>query len=174
MPARDAKIFLLEIEFKTQGKLTSKDHSSMKHGALDFSKGVIVHAFEHSVESQFDHGSGQARGRRSHKPFKFIREVDSASPQFWQALCTNEAYKTAKLSAVRPGGDGKLALFHSFTLENGLCVLYRQFHGMLEGSGEKSQIHTDELEEIQLTYDKITFSVDKHSKSATDSWSAQT
>ena len=171
MPAKDPKVFQLLIKFKTQGDAIGD--SVAKHGALDFSKGMMCHAFTYSVSSQFDAGSAQLVGRRVHTPITIVREVDAASPILWSALCSNETFTTAKLSFVRPDNAGKLALYHSILLENGAIVRYRTFHGILPGSGEGiEQHHTNELEEFDLVFQKITYSNDAKSKSGIDNWQA--
>lgn len=172
MGIKDVKQFLLEIDFQTQGKVVGD--STAKHGTLDFSKGLMCHAFEYGVDSQYDEGNGQYTGRRRHKPIRIVREVDQASPLIFQALTHNEIFKTAKLSFVRPDNAGKLVAYHSIALEKGGVVRYRTWHGILEEvQGEVTQHHTNELESFDLTFTKITYSNDLKSKSSIDDWMTQ-
>ena len=173
MGAKDVKVFLLEMKLKTQGVVVGD--SVAKIGTLDMSKGMMCHAFQYEVKSQFDAGSGNLVGRRVHTPITIVREVDKASPLLWSALCSNETYVTAKMSFVRPDNAGKLALYHSLTLETGAIVRYHTFHGILPNSNESSvdQIHTNELEEFDLVFNKITYSNDLNSKTGMDTWNAQ-
>jgi len=171
MAGKDPKVFLLEMKLKTQGLVVGD--SVAKHGALDFSKGVMCHAFTYEVQSQFDAGSAALVGRRVHKPITIVREVDKGSPLFWSALCSNETFLTAKLSFVRPDNAGKLALYHSILLEVGAIVRYHTFHGILPGTGQDiDQVHTNELEEFDCVFQKITYSNDANSKSGIDNWAA--
>lgn len=169
MSGKDPKVFLLTMKLKTQGDVIGD--SVAKHGALDFSKGMMCHAFQYEVTSQYDAGSAQLVGRRVHKPITIVREVDKASPLLFAALCTNETYTLAKMSFVRPDNAGKLALYNSITLELGAVVRYRTFHGILPGSGESiEQVHTNELEEFDIVFQKVTYSNDLYSKTAIDNW----
>ncbi|MGD0530602.1 MAG: type VI secretion system tube protein TssD [Polyangiaceae bacterium] len=173
MAAKDVKQFLLTIQFKTQGKITGD--ATAKQGPLDMTTGLQCHAFEYLVESQFDAGSGMLTGRRKHSALRIVREVDSASPLLWQALCTNENLVAATLSFARPDGTGKLALHTTIALTGGAIVKYRTWHGILPGSGDElEQLHTNELEEFDLVFQKLTYSNTIKSKSAQDDWNAMT
>jgi type VI secretion system secreted protein Hcp len=169
MPGKDPKVFLLTMKLKTQGDVIGD--SAAKHGALDFSKGMMCHAYSYEVASQYDAGSAQLVGRRVHKCVTVIREVDAASPLLFAALCSNETFTQAKLSFVRPDNAGKLALYNSILLETGAVVRYRTYHGIGSGGNEGiDQVHTNELEEFDMVFQKITYSNDLKSKSAIDNW----
>jgi type VI secretion system secreted protein Hcp len=173
MGAKDVKQFLLELQLKTQGKITGD--AIAVQGPLDMKKGLQCHAFEYSVASQFDAGSGQLVGRRMHSAVRIVREVDSASPLLWQGLCTNEGIVSATLSFARPDGTGKLALHTTIALTGGAIVKYRTWHGILPGSGDElEQLGTNELEEFDMVFTKLTYSNAIKSKSAQDDWSAMT
>jgi type VI secretion system secreted protein Hcp len=173
MAAKDVKQFLLELKLKTQGVITG-DQIAVQ-GPLDMKKGLQCHAFEYAVASQFDAGSGQLVGRRLHTPIRIVREVDSASPLIWQALCTNEQIVTATLSFARPSGTGALALHTTIQITGGAIVKYRTWHGILPGGGETlEQVHTNELEEFEMVFTKLTYSNAIKSKSAQDDWTAMT
>jgi len=90
-----ASKFLLTMRLSTQGVV--KGSSKKKEGDLDYSDGVECHGFEYGVETPADLGSGQPIGRRRHNPIVIRREVDSASPKFFQALVSNETFQSAKL-----------------------------------------------------------------------------
>jgi type VI secretion system secreted protein Hcp len=142
MPKTDVKVFLLELELKTQGKITSS--STKKQGGTGFSTGLLCHGFKYQVAQQFDAGSGQLTGRRVHTPITIVREVDNASPLLWSALCTNEGFKTATLSFARPSADGNFAVAHTILLTNGAIVGIRPA-GIQDGK---------KCEELTLTYEE--------------------
>jgi len=110
-----------------------------------------------------------------HSAVRIVREVDSASPLLWQALTTNEGIVTATLSMARPDGTGKLALHTTIALTGGAIVKYRTWHGILPGSGDElEQLGTNELEEFDMVFTKLTYSNAIKSKSAQDDWTAMT
>jgi type VI secretion system secreted protein Hcp len=142
MPLNDPKVFLLEMQLKTQGKVTGD--STKKQGGTGFSAGLRCHAFNYQVAQQFDAGSGQLTGRRTHTPITIVREVDKASPLLWSALCTNEGFKTATLSFARPSADGNFAVAHTIVLTDGAIVSIRPA-GIQDGK---------KCEELTLTYEE--------------------
>jgi len=143
MPKTDDKVFLLELELETQGKIRSS--STKKPGGSSSSTGLVCHGWNYGVVPQFDAGSGQLVGRRKHNPITIVREVDSASPLLWSALCSNEGFKTATLSYARPDASGKLSLYHTIELTNGAIASIRP-----------AGIHNGKKgEELTLTYEEM-------------------
>jgi type VI secretion system secreted protein Hcp len=50
---------------------------------------VVLSAF-HSIVVPRDPRTGQPYGKRHHKPFTIVKELDRATPHLHQAMCTNE------------------------------------------------------------------------------------
>jgi type VI secretion system secreted protein Hcp len=137
--------FLLELEFKTQGKITGS--STKSKGSLDTSDGIECHSFNYAVLSQRDAASGLPSGKRTHKPIVIVREVDEASPLLWQALCTNEAFQTAHLSFAKPSGGGKETIHQTITLTNGTISKIEYAPPLL---GKKRQAITFSYQELAV------------------------
>jgi type VI secretion system secreted protein Hcp len=114
------KTFLMTMTLSKQGKIRG---SSIKtEGGLDYSKGLECHAFNYDVTAQFNSSSGQPTGKRQHQPVKITREVDSASPLLWSALCSNESFTTATLSFARPTTKGNSFKPPKIELRNGFIT----------------------------------------------------
>ena len=139
-----AQQFLLTMNLKTQGAI--KGSSGKKQGSLDFSKGMECHAFSYEVKSQFDAGSGQLTGRRQHNPVTIVKEVDKASPLLWQALCSNEGFRTVKLQFYKPTPRGTSAVTCTIELTNGVISEIKRAR---DASGKPS-------EHVSLTFEKMT------------------
>jgi type VI secretion system Hcp family effector len=106
---------------------------------LDFNVApTSIAGLAHSM-TQYDQGSAQLTGRRQHQPITIVREVDSASPLLWSALCSNEAFKTATLSFARPNPTGKLTLYDTVELTNALIVEYKH-----NGQGDEVTLAFDD------------------------------
>jgi type VI secretion system Hcp family effector len=133
--------FLLTMQLTTQG--TVKGSSKKKEGDLDYSDGMECHGFSYGVTSQFDLNTGKPVGRRKHNPLVIRREVDAASPKLLQALCTNEGFKTAKLSFNSIGPDGKPVLARNIELTNGSIINVKH---VTDSSGKRCQ-------EVTLAFD---------------------
>jgi type VI secretion system secreted protein Hcp len=159
--------FLITMKLTTQGDV--KGSSVKKEGDLDYSTGMEAHGFNYEVITQIDPATGQPVGRRRHNPITIRREVDAASPKFLQALVTNEVFKTVKLSFNRIGPDGKPVIAHTIELTNGTISAYKAYHGDVEGTSREQYV-TNELEELQLTFQKITYTWTKGGITCTDDW----
>jgi type VI secretion system secreted protein Hcp len=116
--------FLLTMTGTKQGKI--KGSSTKKEGDLDYSQGMECHGFNYNVMAPHGSQSGVASGRRRHQPVTITKEVDSASPKLWQALCSNETFKSARLQFAKPGSGGKSLPFRTIELINGAIVDIRQ------------------------------------------------
>jgi type VI secretion system secreted protein Hcp len=161
--------FLMTMTLTTQGAVIGS--SIKKEGDLDYSKGMECHGFNYEVVTQIDPNTGQPVGRRRHNPITIRREVDAASPKLLQALVTNEVYKTAKLSFNRIGPDGKPVVAHTVELTNGTISAYKTYHGEVEGTSREQYV-TNELEEVQFTFQKIVYTWTKGGITASDDWLA--
>ncbi|HEY8088424.1 MAG TPA: type VI secretion system tube protein TssD [Polyangiaceae bacterium] len=151
---------------KTQGDLIGG--SKKKEGDLDFSKGMECHGFEQKVEAQTDPNSGLTVGRRRHHPLVIRKEVDAASPLLFNALCTNEILPTCKFSFNKADQAGKQKVYYTIELVNAVVSSYRNFHAQDVTSREKYD--TNEQEEVELTFQKITVTWVDGGKTAVDDW----
>jgi type VI secretion system Hcp family effector len=107
--------------------------------------------------------------KRQHSPITIVREVDSASPLLWQGLCTNEALRALDISLVqRPSSGSGEVVVERITLTNAvISKVHRYTPSLSEDSVERN---TDELEEIQLVFQKIAYTNVEGSTSASDDW----
>jgi type VI secretion system secreted protein Hcp len=121
------------------------------------------------VKSQLDAGSGSLTGKRQHSPITIVREVDSASPLLWQGLCTNETLRAVDISLVkRPSSGSGEVVVERITLTNAVISKVNRYTPRLSSSG--SVHNTDELEEINFTFQKIAYTNVAGSTSASDDW----
>jgi type VI secretion system Hcp family effector len=134
--------FLMTLQLTTQGNV--KGSSTKKKGDLDFSQGMECHAYSYGVSSPIDHNTGQPVGVRKHGTIVIRRGVDAASPKLLQALCTNETFKTAKLSFNRTSSNGKPTLAYTIELTNGAIVDIKH---MTDSSGKRYQDLTLEFDD---------------------------
>jgi type VI secretion system secreted protein Hcp len=96
--------YLLTVKLTTQGGM--KIANTKKSG---FSTGMECHGFNYEVMAPYDHQTGAMAGKRTHRPITIRKEVDAASPMLFQALVTNEVFKSATLEVSSPSPGGRPA-----------------------------------------------------------------
>lgn len=161
--ALNAQTIILSAEGTKQGKFKGE---SIKSKFADKSE---LTGFLQEVNSPRDVTSGQATGKTIYQPVILLKKTGAASPQFFQALATNEILKKVVIDFYRPDANGQEVNYYSVTLENVSVAGYKQFIGPLEN--EKFNPDNNLLfDEIKLTFQKITVE-DKNGKTmATDDW----
>jgi len=76
----------------------------------------------------------QSTKSRQHEPIVITKRWDSASPQLFQALVSNQPLKSV-LVFVRTRADGQEAVYYKITLQDALVVGIKQ-----QGSAEFSSL----------------------------------
>jgi type VI secretion system secreted protein Hcp len=132
-------------------------------------------SFEYEVKAPFDAASGQHSGKRHHSPITFVKEWGAATPQFFNALVTNETLKTVAFEFSKPDTTGKEGVYYKITLTNATVVSIRQFSSDAKAQGSSTAKHTyagatNELEAISFTFDKILVENTVAKTSAMDDW----
>jgi type VI secretion system secreted protein Hcp len=121
--------------------------------------------FSYEVISPRDAATGQAIGRRQHKPIHITKQWGAASPQLFSALVTNEMLKEVVIDFVGSGPGGQAQLLHSMKLTNAFITEIKQFT-------ETAQAQQRAYEEVAFTFQKIEISDLIGKTSAMDDWSA--
>jgi type VI secretion system secreted protein Hcp len=121
-PARSVEIFIA-VEGTKQGKFKGESP------VMAFKDQSRVLKFSYGVVSPRDVSTGQARGKRQHKPIVITREPGAASPQFFTALVTNEALKPVVIKFVRANATGVNEVQQIITLTNPTISDFRQYVG---------------------------------------------
>jgi type VI secretion system secreted protein Hcp len=91
--------------FSAYMQMTGTKQGQLK-GRSQKAENLPLVSFDYSVISPRDVATGQASGKRQHKPITIVREIDSASPLLYQALVTNEALKSCVLVEPEAGVAG--------------------------------------------------------------------
>src|SRR4051812_47735868 len=93
----------LELTLASAGKIQG-DSTTTSLSRKDL---IECWSFYHEVTAPRDASTGQAVGRRVHKPIRVVTPVGSASALLFQALTTNEGVTKAKFSFYNHDGKGK-------------------------------------------------------------------
>jgi type VI secretion system secreted protein Hcp len=141
------------IEGSKQGKFKGSTHIKGREDAIAISN------YRLSVSAPHDVASGQASGKRQYQAISFKKDVDAASPQFMQALTSNEVLKTVTIQFYKASANGDEQLYQTVKLENATLKSWTQ---------DFEDDH--DLETVELVFEKITLDSDTGGTSAADQW----
>ena len=131
------------------------------------SQWIPVIAVAHEVASPRDVATGQASGKRQHKPVTITMALGAASPQFQRAQADHEALGQVVIEFVRMGPQGKEQVYQTVTLTNALVT-----HIQRSGANQTGRPGKMEQEEIELTFEKIEVTANGKT-TASDDWSTK-
>ena len=135
--------------------------------------GVIpILGFSSGVTSPRDVATGQASGRRQHRPITIIKEWGEVSVQFFQALVTNEVLSPVDIRAVRTDASGKEQVYMEIHLTD-VAVSGIQIDPVVETHDHASLPSDAENERIELTFRKIEIENKVSRTAASDDWEAR-
>ena len=117
-------------------------------------------AFVLEITSPRDAASGQASGRRQFKPLQITKQIGAASPQFLQALATNEVLPTVTLDFLKTNQNGEEYVYYTIKLTNATVASVRQYTPGGGGGGAAGAKHTGaadapQMEDISFSFQKI-------------------
>jgi type VI secretion system secreted protein Hcp len=139
--------YFISIKGVRQGQF--KGDQPNRVGRADWIAGA---AFTMGLEVPRDEHTGLPTAKRIWKPVQFTSQWGAASPQILQALATNETLNPVIFEFTRTAPDGKEQVHQTITLTNATIVsVNRSFD-----QSEPQQTHPNELEIIELTFQKIT------------------
>ena len=139
--------------------------SNIKGGREDSS---AVIEFNHKVRSPRDVHTGMASGSRVHGTVRVLKPVDAASPLLFKALCRNDVLPELEVKWYRVV-DGVETEYYHHKLSNVRVV---SVEDVLLNSKDKAQEHMPHAEEVELGYEKITWTYDDGGLEYEDDWRA--
>lgn len=127
--------------------------------------GSPVLSFAYEVSSPRDVATGQASGKRQHKPIVITKEWGPASPQLFQACVTNEVLKSVVLNFSRTNASGEEEVYYTIKLTNATVSGIRQYT-----PDPQKSLGTVPLEEVSFTFQKIEMESVDGKTVAMDDW----
>ena len=158
----------------------------MKSGAIAGSvtqKGRENSSFVYTIDSKcaipVDQHTGLSAGMRRHEPLTITKEIDQASPLFFNCCVTNETLSSVvvkfwKVGTIASGAQGAEEQYYTIELTNAHISEFRQFTPEHTGAEALSAKSTWDQEEIKFSFQKITLTWTKGGKTAVDDWEART
>jgi type VI secretion system secreted protein Hcp len=128
---------------------------------------ILVISAQHEIVSPRDPQSGIPTGKRMHKPFMIIKELDRSSPQLYDALCTNENLTEARLDfyTTTPTGQEKNHYTVRLTNANIASISFK-----MANIRNPRLVRLAEYEEVSFTYQKIEWTWNEGGIIAADDW----
>jgi type VI secretion system secreted protein Hcp len=139
LSASAAYEFYVQIEGTKQGKFKAEC------GQKEWKDAMAGIDFAYEVTTATEVGTGQASGRRQHKPIVITKEVGAASPQLFQALVQNEVLKSVLISFVETNAEGVVEVVHTIKLTNARVTSLKTFLGTSSGSKDMRLLETFSL-----------------------------
>jgi type VI secretion system secreted protein Hcp len=155
-PAKGNKRAYVTIEAEKQGKFKGNSPIKGREDAIQISN------YRLSVTAPRDVATGQSSGKRQYQAISFKKPVDASSPQFMQALTTNETLKTVTFHFYGQGENGEERVYQTVTLTDAHLKGWSQDFD----SG-------DDLEIVELVFETITLDSNTGKISTQDTWTAQ-
>ena len=123
-------------------------------------------AFSYEVSSPRDAGSDQVTGKRTHQPVTFLKEWGASSPQFFQALTTNEVLPAVLFEFVATDGNGEEYVRDTIKLINATVSRLRRRLDYPTPPGSD----VGPFEEISFTFQRIELESKDGKTMAVDDW----
>ncbi|HYV91765.1 MAG TPA: type VI secretion system tube protein TssD [Chitinophagales bacterium] len=124
-----------------KGSVASKEHAGQ----------IMVIAFDHEIDSPRDAGTGQAIGKRIHKPLMITKPVDASTPVLYEMLVTSEIIKVCDILFWQQKPDGKESLIYTLKLSD---VSISEIHSVLRDT-QASSATPFFVDNVFFTYRKI-------------------
>ena len=130
---------------------------------------IMVIAFTHEIVCPRDPASGIPTGKRIHKPFTIIKELDRATPLLYSVLCHNENIKSWELQLWQPSPTGAERQHFTLRMTN---ANISGIHFKMANNKSPKLMRFNEYEEVSFTYQKIEWTWSDGGLMAGDDWEA--
>jgi len=156
--------FYISIDGQKQGKFAAENGAGAR--AKNKIQGI---RFLAETVSPRDASTGLPSGKRIHKPIVFTKQWDAASPKLFQALVNNENLKSVLFEFIKTDKSGKEGVHFRIKLTNASIASMKSYVDLTDKSGDPYDAH--ELEDVELTFQKIELEDLDGKTSAIDDWS---
>ena len=153
----------LQLKGQKQGDINGSVTQKGREGK------IAVIAFNHEVQSPRDPATGQATGKRIHKPFVITKEIDRSSPMLYAALVANENITSWELQCFAARSTGVEVNHYTVRLTNAKIADIRST--MLNNKVPEN-LKMPLMEEVGFVYEKIEWTWVDGGINATDDWTS--
>jgi type VI secretion system secreted protein Hcp len=125
--------------------------ANTKKGRVDSS---AVIEFNHEVYTPRDTQRGVATGARVHGTVDLVKEIDTATPSLYQALCTAQLLDELRVEWFRINSMGQEELYFTHTISG---VRVTAVEGYLPNTKDPAKERQTHLEKWHFSYEKINW-----------------
>jgi len=136
--------------------------------SVDGRQGSIeVVALDHNLYIPTDNNTGKLTGTRVHTPLVFTKEIDRSSPYLFRGVTEGTTHASAQFKWYRINENGQEVEYYNVLLENVRVVkVASKMHDIKDVSKERH----NHLEQVELRYERITWTYKDGNISHIDSW----
>jgi type VI secretion system secreted protein Hcp len=153
--------FYVTVEGRKQGKFKGESAREAHRNK------VAGLRYRYEVTSPRDMATGQASGKRQHGAIQFTKEWGAATPQFFQALVTNEVLSSVLFEFVRTSPEGVEEVHTTIRLTNATVASIEHSIG---DTKQERVFDTAELETVSFTFQRIEIENKYGKTAAADDW----
>jgi len=128
---------------------------------------IEVLSFSHGLLVPTDNNTGKITGTRVHAPLVIEKEFDSSSPYLYKAVSTGQTLKSAEIKWYKINDAGQEVEYFNTKLENVKVVKVNPLMHDIKDPAKEKHNH---LEQIELRYEKITWTYKDGNIIHSDSW----
>ena len=128
---------------------------------------ILVIGAMHGIVCPRDPASGLPTGKRAHKPFTVLKELDRSTPQLFSILCNNENIASAEIQFWQPSPNGVERQHYTVRLVN---ANISSIHFKMPNSRYPKLARLTEYEEVSFTYQRIEWVWNDGNITGMDDW----
>ena len=128
---------------------------------------IEVIEFNHEVRIPTDPDTGKLTGTRKHESLTVVKSFDAASPYLYKAVCEGQTFKEVELKWYRIDDTGSETEYFNHKLEGVKVCSVKPVMNNVKLAEYERLVH---MEQIQLRYQKITWTYVDGNLEASDSW----
>lgn len=163
---RGGLLIYLTLKGQRQGDIKGSVTQKGREGSIS------VQYLQSKIVSPRDAASGLPTGKRQHEPLVFRKTIDRSTPLLLSALVSNENLTEAHFKFWKPSVTGAEVQYFTIDLLNANIASHNLYHPDSMDTGASAAV--GELEELSMTYQRITWTFTDGGITAQDDWEAPT
>jgi type VI secretion system secreted protein Hcp len=128
---------------------------------------ILVIGVMHEIICPRDPASGLPTGKRTHKPFTVLKELDRSTPLLFNVLCNNENIASLEVQFWQPSPTGVERQHYTVRLTN---ANISAIHSKSPNNRYPKLMRMPQYEEVSFTYQRIEWVWNEGHLIAGDDW----